>query len=78
VIPDISTLERLACEHRHTLLCEAEQERKLAMAVSPKHASHVLQRLAGKLGVYLIALGTRLKRFEQRGQAVESNTMSSP
>lgn len=78
MIPDISTLDGLACEHRHTLLCEAEQERKLAMAVAPKHASHALQRLAGTLGGYLIALGIRLKRFEQRGQAVESNAMSSP
>jgi hypothetical protein len=30
MVPDISTREQLALEHRHTLLCEAEQERILA------------------------------------------------
>ncbi len=30
MVPDISTREQLALEYRHTLLCEAQQERILA------------------------------------------------
>jgi hypothetical protein len=73
MLPDTHTCEKLALEHRHALLREAEQERMLAAAESPKHASHLLQCLAGRLGMYLIALGTSLKRFEQCGQAVEEH-----
>jgi len=53
MIPDMYTLEKLALEHRHQLLREAEHERILAMADSPKHASHAQQRFAGKLGMFL-------------------------
>jgi len=68
MVPDIYTREKLALEHRQTLLREAERERLLAMAVSPTHTSHALQHLVGRLGMYLIALGTSLKRFEERKQ----------
>ena len=68
MIPDLYTSEKLALTHRHQLLREAEHERMLAMAVSPKHASHALQRFAGKLGMFLLVLGTKLKQFEQRSQ----------
>ena len=53
MLPDMYTLEKLALEHRHQLLLEAEYERLLAMADSPKHASHAQQRFAGKLGMFL-------------------------
>ncbi len=75
MVPDIYTHEKLALEHRHTLLREAEHERMLLDL--PEHSSHTLQRLAGRLGVYLIALGTRLQRLGQRGHAVEYHTESS-
>ncbi len=74
MFPDIYTREKLALEHRRALLREAERERMLAD--SPTHTSHVMQRLARRLGMYLIALGTRLPRFEQRSQAVEHHTES--
>ena len=59
----------------HLISLEGEPRRFLTSL--PLGDWHALQRLAGKLGVYLIALSTRLKRFEQRGQGVESNAMSS-
>lgn len=68
MIPDRYTLEKLALEHRHQLLREAEHERMLAMADSPKYASRALPRFAGKLGMFLLVLGTKLKQFEQRSQ----------
>lgn len=68
MVPDINTHEKLALEHRRTLLCEAECERMLAVADSP--ASYSLRHLAGGLGMYLVALGTSLQRFEGRGKSV--------
>ncbi len=68
MVPDMYTREKFALEHRHHLLREAEQERMLALADAPKHASRALPRFAGKLGLFLLVLGTKLKRFEQRGQ----------
>ncbi len=64
--PNIYIHEQLAHEHRQTLLCEAEQERRLAEA-QPALPLHWLHRLAARLGGYMIAVGTRL----QRAQAVE-------
>lgn len=65
MVPDIYTHEQLALEHRHTLLYEAELERKLAeVQNAPPHA---LQRLAARFGKYLIVVGTGL----QRAQAIE-------
>jgi hypothetical protein len=59
MIPDI--YDKLLHEHRQSLLREAEQARRLAEA---HHASsaHTLQRLAARLGRYLIVTGTRLQR----------------
>ena len=70
MVPDIYSHEKLVIEHRYTLLCEAERERMLAMAGSPARVSYSLQRVAGRLGMYLIALGTSLQRFEERAKAV--------
>lgn len=75
MVPDIYTREKWTLEHRHTLLCEAERERMLADAST--QAASVLERLERSLGLYLIALGTRLQRFGQRGQAVEYQTEAS-
>jgi hypothetical protein len=55
--------ERLALEHRQQLLHEADHERKLANL--PHQHSSVMRSMAGKLGVLLVMLGTRLKRLEQ-------------
>ena len=60
MVPDISTHEKFALEHRHTLLCEAEHERILAEVQNTP--AHSLQRLARRLGRYLIVVGTRLQR----------------
>ena len=64
MVPDI--YEKLAHEHRQTLLREAENERKLVEAKYDP-VIHSSQHLAARLGRYLIALGTRL----QAAQAVE-------
>ncbi len=58
MVPDI--YEKLAHEHRQTLLREAEQQRLLAGRQHTPPPS--LQRLAARLGGYLIAAGTRLQR----------------
>ncbi len=67
MIPDRYTTEKMAHEHRQTLLREAEHERMLAIVDPPKH---VLRGFAGTLGRYLLLLGTRLQQFERRGEAV--------
>jgi hypothetical protein len=66
MIPNYSVLEKLAHEHRQTLLNEAGQKRRLAEAqhAPPLYSS---RRLAARLRRYLILVGTRL----QRAQAVE-------
>ncbi len=69
MVPDPYTHDKLALEHRQTLLCEAEHERLLADVQTP--LPHPWQRLAGRLGRYLTVLGTRLQRFEQGSRAVE-------
>ena len=69
MVPDPYTREKLALEHRQTLLGEAEHERLLAEVETP--LPHLWQRLAGRLGRYLTVLGTRLQGFEQGGREVE-------
>jgi len=70
MIPDLYTHEKLVIQHRQQLFREAEHERMLAMTGAPKRASHVLQRFASKLGMFLVVLGTKLKQFEQPADAV--------
>ena len=53
--------DRLATEHRQGLQYEREQKRLLACL--PHH--NVARRAAGRLGVLLVALGTRLEEFDQ-------------
>lgn len=69
MVPDIYTLERLALEHRQTLLCEAKRERMLVG--SSTQATLVSERLERGLGLYLRALGIWLQRFGRREKAVE-------
>ena len=72
MVPDPYTREKLTLEHRHQLLHEAEHERLAANV--PKCPSSSLQRLAGRLAIALIGLGTRLQRLEQGSRAIEYHT----
>ena len=48
--------------HYQELLREAEKRRLLAQL--PRHRRHLIAHAAGKFGVLLLQLGTRLKQFE--------------
>jgi hypothetical protein len=48
--------------HYQDLLREAEKRRLLAQL--PRHRRHLIAHAAGKLGVLLLKLGTRLKQYE--------------
>jgi hypothetical protein len=63
MIPDRYTQEKFAHAHRQQLHREAEIERMLGE--SPEQSSHPMRHMVGKLGSFLIALGTRLKQLEQ-------------
>jgi hypothetical protein len=63
MVPDIYTREKLALEHRQQLQREAAVEQ--ALGESPERSSHAMRHMVGKLGTFLIALGTRLKQLEQ-------------
>jgi len=57
--------------HYQDLLREAEKERLLAQL--PRHRQSTIKRAAGKLGVLLLKLGTRLKQFEQSPTFIEDH-----
>ncbi len=61
--------EKLAVTHRQNLLREAAQQELVARL--PRRRFRLLARLAAQAGILLVALGTQLKQFEQRGEAVE-------
>ncbi len=63
MVPDIYTREKLALEHRQQLQREAEVEQ--ALGEVPEHSSHAMRRMSARLGMFLIALGTRLTQLEQ-------------
>ena len=63
---NIHHYDKLAAEHRQELRHEMEQKRLLACL--PHH--NVARRAAGRLGVLLVALGTRLEEFDQHGKAM--------
>ncbi len=65
MIPDPYTREKLVIQHRQNLIQEAEHERMLAKIGSPQHTSRVLPHLAGKLGLFLLGLGTKLQQLEK-------------
>jgi len=55
--------EKVRQAHYQDLLREAEKERLLTQL--PRHRRSTIRHAAGKLGVLLLKLGTRLKQFEQ-------------
>jgi hypothetical protein len=61
--PNMYLYEKAHEVHYQDLLREAEKERLLAQL--PRHRRSMIKRAAGKLGVLLLKLGTRLKQFEQ-------------
>jgi len=63
MVPDRYTLEKMALAHRQQLQREAEHERLLGAL--PGHSSHPLRHMAARLGIFLIALGIRLRQLEQ-------------
>jgi hypothetical protein len=63
MVPDRYTQEQLALAHRQQFQRGAEVEQVLGAL--PVHSSHVVRHLVGKLGTFLIALGTRLRQLEQ-------------
>jgi len=54
--------EKVRQAHYQDLLREAEKRRLLAQL--PRHRRSISRYAAGKLGVLLLKLGTRLKQFE--------------
>ena len=63
MVPNPYTLEKMALAHRQKLQREAEHEQMLGAL--PTHSSHWIRHLAARLGIFLIALGTRLRQLEQ-------------
>ncbi|MGZ3611178.1 MAG: hypothetical protein ACXWPS_15540 [Ktedonobacteraceae bacterium] len=55
--------------HYQDLLREAEKRRLLAQL--PRHRHHLFAYAAGKFGVLLLQLGTRLKQFEMTQTPLE-------
>jgi len=55
--------EKVRQAHSQDLLREAEKRRLLAQL--PRHRRSISRYAAGKLGVLLLKLGTRLKQVEQ-------------
>jgi len=58
-------------EHNQDLLRKAEMERMIVQL--PRHRLSMSRRVAGKLGVLLLKLGTQLKQFEQSQNAIEKH-----
>lgn len=63
--------EKIRQTHYPELLREAEKERLLAQL--PHHRWSTIKRVAGKMGVLLLKLGTRLKEIEQSATFLENN-----
>jgi len=63
MVLDRYTQEKLAFAHRQQLQREAEREQMLGAL--PVHPSHSMRYMIARLGTFLIALGTRLRQFEQ-------------
>ena len=69
--PNIYLYHKALEEHYQDLLREAEKQRLLAQL--PRHRRSMSRRVAGKLGVLLLKLGTRLKQFEQSPTFIEDH-----
>ena len=63
--------EKVRHAHYQELLREAEKQRLLAQL--PRHRWSTIKRVAGKLGVLLLKIGTRLKEFEQSPTFLENH-----
>ena len=63
--------EKVRQAHSQDLLREAEKRRLLAQL--PRHRRSRSRHAAGKLGVLLLKLGSRLKQFEQSLTALEDH-----
>ncbi len=71
MVPDPYTLEKMALAHRQQLQHEAEHEQM--PGALPTHSSHRMRYVAARLGTFLIALGTRLKKLEQHRKSIAVN-----
>jgi len=67
MVPNIYT-EQSVNLHRQELLVEAQHQQMLASQRRP--LSNLMRRNAGRLGGFLMELGTSLKEFEQQGKQV--------
>jgi len=65
MFPGGYTTEKMAHEHRQTLLREAEHERTMAMVEVPEHSHRFMRQILGTLGTFLIVFGMKLKKLEQ-------------
>ena len=63
--------EKVRQAHYQDLMREAEKERLLAQL--PRHRRSLSRRTAGKFGVLLLKLGSRLKQFEHSPAALEDH-----
>ena len=71
MVPDRYTLEKMALAHRQQLQHEAEHEQMLG--ARPSHSAHPMRYMAARLGTFLIALGTRLRKLEQPRKSIAVN-----
>ena len=71
MVPDPYTLEKMALAHRQHLQREAEHEQMLGAL--PTHSSHWMRHMVARLGTFLIALGTRLRKLEQHRELIAVN-----
>ena len=71
MVPNPYTLEKMALAHRQQLQREAEHEQMLE--VLPGRSSHWMRYEAARLGTFLIALGTRLRKLEQPRKSIAVN-----
>jgi hypothetical protein len=70
--PNMYLYEKAREVHYQDLRREAEKERLLAQL--PQHRRSLSRYTAGKLGVLLLKLGTRLKQFEHSPGVPENQT----
>jgi hypothetical protein len=64
---NVHLYDKLWEEHRQALQHEMAQRRMLA---GLPYRKSIGQRVAGRLGIALIAVGSRLEQFEHRGEPV--------
>lgn len=65
--PQLYIQERLSAERRQELVHEMELTRLVAHS---HHQSSLGRRVIGKMGTFLVTVGTKLERFEQQEHTV--------